>query len=252
VQPAWDAYFALGRLTVGPAGSAHRGEGWFALITGEQSAELNICALTPGAGAGDVDALSALLGRDLPAVVFRSEFADPGATGRLERLGFQTAEEPEALMVCRRPAAQAAGPFVVRRAAEEELVHGVRISSEAHEVGAGMLERTLARTPADAIELWLAWEGDEPVSAVWLLQRDGVIAVRSMMTPPRHQRRGAGRAVLTTALAETWADDTRFAVLLSTPAGRRLYEATGFAVVDTITTSFRGIDQAQLEAIGQR
>ena len=27
-----------------------------------------------------------------------------------------------------------------------------------------MLERTLARTPRDMMELWLAWDGDEPVS----------------------------------------------------------------------------------------
>jgi GNAT superfamily N-acetyltransferase len=252
VQPAWDAYFDLGRLAIGPAGSAHRGDRWFALITGERSAELNICALTPGAGVSDVDAVIGVLDDDLPAVVFRSELADAHTTVQLERRGFQTAREPESLMVCRRPAEQVPALFMVRRASGGELAHGVRISSEAHELSAGMLERTLARAPVDAVELWLAWEGDEPVSAVWLLRRDGVIAVRSMMTPRRHQRRGAGRAVLTTALAETWAPGTRFAVLLSTPAGRRLYESIGFAVVDNITTSFRGIDQAQLEAIGQR
>ena len=114
-----------------------------------------------------------------------------------------------------------------------------------------MLERTLARTPRDVIELWLAWDGAEPISAVWLLRGDGVIGVWSMTTLRRHQRRGAGRALLTAALADTWSPDTRFAVLMATPAGRRLYESVGFSAADEVTTSFRGVDEALLEAIGQ-
>ena len=86
---------------------------------------------------------------------------------------------------------------------------------------------------------------------MWLLRADGVIGVWSMTTPRRHQRRGAGRALLTAALAEAWSPDTRFAVLMATPAGRRLYESVGFSAADEVTTSFRGVDEALLEAIGQ-
>ena len=190
----WDAYFDLGRLTIGPAGSARRGDGWFAMVSGEQSAELNMCSLTPGAGVGAVDELVDVLGPDLPAVIFRSQLADPATTSRLEQLGFSTAEQREPLMVCRQPPAATGGPFRIRRATEDEIGDGIAISSEAHEVDRGMLERTLARTPREMMELWLAWDGDEPISAVWLLCGSGVIGVWSMMTPRRHQRRGAGRA----------------------------------------------------------
>ena len=251
MQAPWNAYFALGRMTIGPAGSARRGDGWFALVSGEQSAELNMCALTPGAGAAAVEELVGVLGPDLPAVVFRSQLADPDTTTRLEHLGFSTAQAHEPLMVCLRPPAPTAGSFRIRRAVEDEIPRGIAISSEAHEVDRDMLERTLARTPRDVMELWLAWDGAEPISAVWLLRGDGVIGVWSMMTPRRHQRRGAGRALLTAALANTWSPDTRFAVLIATPAGRRLYESTGFAAADEVTTSFRGIDEALLDAIGQ-
>ena len=154
-------------------------------------------------------------------------------------------------MVCVRPPAPTAGPFRIRRAAEDEIDRGIAISSEAHEVDRDMLERTLARTPRDVIELWLAWDGAEPISAVWLVRGDGVIGVWSMMTPRRHQRRGAGRALLTAALADAWSSETRFAVLIATPAGRRLYESIGFAAADEVTTSFRGVDGALLDAIGQ-
>jgi hypothetical protein len=73
VQGPWNAYFALGRTTIGPAGSARRGDGWFAMVSGEQSAELNMCGLTPGADAAAPDELVGVLGPDLPAVVFRSQ-----------------------------------------------------------------------------------------------------------------------------------------------------------------------------------
>ena len=210
-----------------------------------------MCALTPGAGEAAADELVGALGPDLPAVVFRSELADPGTTTRLEQLGFSTAQEREPLMVCTRPPAPTAGPFRIRRAAADEIDHGIAISAEAHEVDRDMLDRTLARTPRDVLDLWLAWDGDEPISTVWLLCGDGVIGVWSMMTPRRHQRRGAGRALLTAALAEAWSPDTRFAVLIATPAGRRLYESVGFAAADEVTTSFRGVDEALLDAIGQ-
>ncbi|MGH3140825.1 MAG: GNAT family N-acetyltransferase, partial [Gaiellales bacterium] len=228
-------------MTIGPAGSARRGDGWFAMVSGEQSAELNMCSLTPGAAVEAVDELVDVLGPDIPAVVFRSQLADPATTSRLEQLGFSTAEQREPLMVCQRPPAPTESSFRIRRATEDEIGDGIAISSEAHEVDRGMLERTLARTRRDVIELWLAWDGDEPVSAVWLLRDDGVIGVWSMMTPRRHQRRGAGRALLTAALAGTWSPQTQFAVLIATPAGRRLYESVGFAAADEVTTSFRGI-----------
>ena len=132
-------------MTIGPAGSARRGDGWFALVSGEQSAELNMCALTPGAGVAAAEELVGVLGPDLPAVIFRSQLADPGTTTRLEQLGFSTAQEREALMVCLRPPAPVAGPFHIRRAAEDEIDHGIAILSDAHEVGRDMLE---ARSPA--------------------------------------------------------------------------------------------------------
>jgi hypothetical protein len=137
---------------IGPA----RG-GWFALVSGEQSADLNLCALTPEARVEAADELVGVLGPDLPAVIFRSQLADPGTTTRLEQLGFSTAQDPEPLMVCLRPPAPADAPFRIRRASEHEIDHGIAISSEAHEVGRAMLKRTLARTPRDVMQLWLAW-----------------------------------------------------------------------------------------------
>ena len=78
-----------------------------------------------------------------------------------------------------------------------------------------------------------------------------MLGVLEMMTPARHQRRGAGRALLTHALAAKWRDDTEFAVLLATPAGRRLYESIGFVASDEVITRLRGLEDEVLAAIGQ-
>ena len=99
--------------------------------------------------------------------------------------------------------------------------------------------------------MWLAWDGGEPISVVWIVHHEDVLGVMEMMTPARHQRRGAGRALLTHALAAEWRDDTEFTVLLATPAGRRLYESVGFETSDEVMTRFRGLDDAVLAAIGQ-
>lgn len=72
-----------------------------------------------------------------------------------------------------------------------------------------------------------------------------------MMTPKRHQGRGAGRAILTTALAATWSPATSQALLLATPAGRPLYESVGFEAIDESLTCYRGLESTVLEAIGQ-
>ena len=48
-----------------------------------------------------------------------------------------------------------------------------------------------------------------------------------------------------------WRDDTEFAVLLATPAGRRLYESIGFEADDEVMTRFRGLEDELLAAIGQ-
>jgi len=251
---AWRAYLDVARLVFvpGPGGAVHRGEGWFAMVSGEHNAELNVCALTPGAPPGAVDELVAVLGPELPAIVFRSQHAAAGLSGRLEQRGFTTAEVREPLMTCARPPAPEASGFRVAAATGEgELRQGIAIAAEAHAIEPGMLERTIMHAPRERVELWIAWDGEEPISVVWLARHLRTIGVMSMMTVPRHQRRGAGRALLTAALARSWTDATDRALLVATPAGRRLYEPMGFAAIDEVTTSFRGVDQQLLDTIGQ-
>ena len=232
-----------------PAGT-HRGAGWFAALSGQDHAELNVCGLAPDATVASAEELLDVVG-SLPCVVFTSEHADRAARAVLVAAGFEVATVPEPLMWCAERPIVAAGSFAVAPAAPEQVVHAIALTAEAHHIEAGLLEASIGLAAGSRAEPWLAWDGDDPVSSVWLVTVAGAIGVDEMMTPSRHQRRGAGRQLLSTALADRWTPETTGALLLSTVAGRRLYESIGFAAVDEVITCFRGIDDDLLEAIGQ-
>lgn len=86
-----------------------------------------------------------------------------------------------------------------------------------------------------AMSVHLARDGADALSTCWIW-RDGPLAyVAAMATSPDHQRRGAGRAVLTQALAEHAATGATAASLIASDAGRPLYEQIGFRTVDRST-----------------
>jgi ribosomal protein S18 acetylase RimI-like enzyme len=74
------------------------------------------------------------------------------------------------------------------------------------------------------------------VSCVFVTRVESTLGFFDMMTPPRHRRRGAARAVLTQALKDAAAEgDTIDSIVFwSTPLGRPLYESLGFVVADTL------------------
>jgi GNAT superfamily N-acetyltransferase len=244
-----DIEFAF-RTAARPDG-ALRGDGWFAAVTGQDHSGLNICGLRPDATPESAAALVSVLGQ-IPAVVFTSEHVSAEARDVLLAEDFAVAGLPEPLMWCAACPAPVAGPFRVEPAAAEQVGPAIRLIAEAHRIDQAMLDATIGAAAADGIaEPWIAWDDADPVSTVWLVMAGGVVGVNEMMTPPRHQRRGAGRQLLSTALAARWTPATTGAVLLSTVAGRRLYESVGFTVIDEVITCHRGVDDDLLEAIGQ-
>lgn len=252
----WEAYATLSTLVSGagrPDG-VHRGEGWFAALSHAPSAELNLCGLDPRATAAGVAELVAALGPDLPAVVFTSAAVPGDVRGVLLDAGFETASVPEPLMRCDRPPAPVAShTFRVAPATEaHEVDAALALTAEAHRIDRALIAATIGAAAAHGLaQPWLAWDGDEAVSTVWLVAQDGFVGVREMMTPTRHQRRGAGRCLLAAALAATWTPATEHALLLSTPAGRRLYASLGFHVADEVVTCYRGLEDDVKAAIGQ-
>jgi len=231
-----------------------RGDRWFCVLTCEQHTDVNQCILVPGARREDAEeVVSFVLGADVPAVVTVPPGSDEGVTAPLAASEMKPAPLPEALMWRdQEPVAQNTGFVVTRVRDQEDLEQAIAVKAEGHALDRGIATRVFGRdvSPTEDVSTWIAWDGDEPISVVWLTH-GARFGVWSMMTPPRHRGRGAARAALTTALAESWESSTEGAFLWATPAGRPLYDSLDFRPLDQFTVwVFRGDEAANL-AIGQ-
>jgi hypothetical protein len=230
------------------------GDHWFCVLTREQHTDVNQCILVPGARRDDAErVVSFIIDADVPAVVSVHSGSDETLTAPLAASEMKPAPLPEALMWCdTRPMTQNAGFVVTRAGNQEELELGIAVSAEGHAVEQGIAARVLTRdvSSTEDISTWITWDGNEPVSVVWLTHGER-IGVWEMMTPPRHRRRGAARAALTTALAESWESSTEGAFLWATPAGRPLYDSLRFRPIDEFIVWVLGGDEAANLAVGQ-
>ena len=252
----WDVYGRHGLALYGtPAFTFWQAPRTFALLTGEPNLDLNVCNLAPGATAGDAAALLAVIDRAgaPPTVVPVSTRAQPEASDALREAGF-VAIGPEVAM-WRPPFAVEPnpGPFTVRRAVGAADIAAVsQVIAEAHGTAPDLVERVfdLDGLAAGRISCWVAWDGDEAAAAGWITSGEGFLGVWEMMTSPRHRRRGAARAVLTTALAAHAADGDQGTLLWASPMGRPLYESLGFVTFDDVVPWIRGGTEEELAMIG--
>jgi hypothetical protein len=229
------------------------GNRWLAVVSGGDHPDLNPAVLLPGATSADARALlAALADAGVPGLISLPDTADPGAAAELRAGGYVAAPLPEALMRCTVRPGRADGGFRVARVRDRgELDIAIAVAAEAHVVDVASAQRTLRRDvrEGEGVGTWIAWDGDDPVSVVWLTTGDH-IGVWSMMTPVRHRRRGAGRAVLTGALDDVWSGTTRAALLWATPAGRPLYESVGFRPVTEGISWVPAGFEAEVTALG--
>jgi hypothetical protein len=260
--PSEDFWQIFGRHLIryrdpGLALDVDSGPGRFAVLTGLPDVELNIAGLHRPAGAAEAAALVDRIDRvGAPALVFVSGDADPAIRGVLAAHGFEPTLLAEPLMW--RPGASpppdAGSAFAIRRVADEHDLAGLVLVLEAAitlppEVS--QRQFALERLVGDGLGAWLAWDGDQPVSAVTLSWDAEACGVWEMMTMPAQRRRGAARATLVAALGAVLQPTIAGSVLVSTPLGRPMYEGLGFVAVDESTTWTRGASAADLARIGQ-
>lgn len=91
----------------------------------------------------------------------------------------------------------------------------------------------LARGDEGPLSMWLLEEAGEVVSTVTVTRIDDIAGLWSMATPPQHERKGYGRALLASVLAEAQRDGATLGLLGATPAGFPLYAATGWTTQET-------------------
>ena len=255
LQKSWESFASLCVDFYAAGVEAERvlSDGWFAALSRMSSAELNVCGLSSRASNKSASDLTQVMGTEQPGIVFTSEHLTPASRRVLTDAGFVTGETSEPLMRCRyRPEARPSKFSVSRCETAGNLKVALRVTSEAHTVDLDLLDASIGQAARlGAAQVWLARDDGQPVSTVWICRSGSSIGVMEMMTPKRHQGRGAGRAVLTAALAATWSTATSEALLLATPAARHLYESVGFEAIDECLTCYRGLEDSVLEAIGQ-
>ncbi len=253
VDGVWADAAALTGRFYAAEGRQLAGAGWFASLSSLPTTELNVCGLDATADGRSGAELVAALGPELPALVFTSIAAADSARQELVDVGFDVTPVLEPVMCSRTRPVPAAGPFQISRCSTAaDLDAALDLTAAAHQVPRHFLSTSIGGTAtAGRASVWLARDGDEPVSTVWFTRVGACLGVMEMMTPPEHQGRGAGRALLSHALHSEWDDSVERSVLLGTPAGRRLYESLGFVAVDESLSCVRGLDDAVRDAIGQ-
>lgn len=81
-------------------------------------------------------------------------------------------------------------------------------------------------------QTWLLEDEGLVVSSVTTCRTDDVVSVWVMGTPERFARRGFGRALLASVLAEARRDGAALGLLGATPSGLPLYESTGWVTFE--------------------
>jgi GNAT superfamily N-acetyltransferase len=86
-------------------------------------------------------------------------------------------------------------------------------------------------TPTAGFETWIAWGDAGPMSTVTVTPTGDTAGISLMATPPEHQRKGSGRALLTSVIEDYRSRGVTRFHLGATEAGRPLYASLGFVTI---------------------
>jgi GNAT superfamily N-acetyltransferase len=82
------------------------------------------------------------------------------------------------------------------------------------------------------VQVWTLVEDDDLKSCVATITVDGVIVGWSMATPPRYQRQGLGRRLLTAVLRRVASEGPSWSLCYASSQGEPLYRMLGFEVLE--------------------
>jgi hypothetical protein len=260
VERLWRRYSNHAELVFrgGPRPTSHATARSFVATSGADHVDLNQAALFGNASVQDARELAArVVDARVPCLLSCSGGVVERVAPTLLAAGFQRLPTREALFQqAGPPPPPGPSPFAVRRVrSAADVVAMSSIFVEAHGYDAGLIVRMYGERVGvdDGFSAWIAWDGDEPVSFTIVTESAASLALWDVMTPVRHRRRGAARAVISHALAEAAAatsnriEQTFF---WATPLGRPLYESMGFAVADDIDAWTLGASPEDLAAVG--
>lgn len=255
----WRTYgrHAEAMLSAGPSTAAIRSDQHFVALSGAPHVDLNQAVIFGDGDRRTADAIVASVqAADVPCLLGVSSTVHDDVGDALRAGGFDAMTQREAMFHADEPPAVGPSAFQVRRVrSAEDRAGAQRVLLETHDYHPDLVAAMWGSALLDRPDVggWVAWDGDEPVSSAYVTRVGRSLGVFDMMTPPRHRRRGAGRAVLATALAEAWTwggTDADYVAFWASPAGRPMYESMGFAVADDVDVWTFGASPEDLAAVG--
>lgn len=224
------------QMSAAPGAELHMTRRCILALTDETSADHNrlILGADPDVEGFLIRSVGRAKERDRPLVALMAPAVAEALAPRATQLGL-TAVGAAPLMVLRPDVAvQPTRPIKVVRALGSELVGvaGDLIAAafdEPRDVIARCIEVSI--TPTSGVETYVAWDEDRPVCTVSLTLTGDTAGVTLMATPPKHQGKGMGRALLTHVIDDYRRRGVARFHLGATEAGRPLYTSLGFDLV---------------------
>jgi GNAT superfamily N-acetyltransferase len=206
-------------------------------LTGERVADLNMLLMGPPTPDSTVfldEALASADARGLELLALMAPSAAKVLAKAAERGGLAPAGAVP-LMVLRDAADVRLGkPCRIERATRPEMA---RIAGDLSAAAFSLPRDAVARamepgiTAASAADVYVAFDGETPMSSVTVTRSGDTAGIWTMSTPPQHQGKGMGRAVLSRVIARLRDDGVRRFYLFATAAGFPLYVSLGFVTV---------------------
>lgn len=227
----------VAQMSAAPGFELHMTRSCVLGLTAEPLADFNMLTLgaDPDAEGFLTRSIARARERKLPLLAMMSPQVAPALAPVATRLGL-TAAGTAPLMVLRPGAAVGAPvrpsrPVKVTRALGPELV-GIAgdLAAAAFDVPRDAVARCIdvGVTATAGVETYIAWGDDGPMSAVSVTPTGNTAGISLMATPPQHQRKGMGRALLTQVMDDYRRRGIERFYLTATEAGRPLYASLGF------------------------
>jgi GNAT superfamily N-acetyltransferase len=205
-------------------------------LSGEPVADLNMMFVgdEPAAERFLTDAVARAAERALPLLAALSPRVGEALAPVAERAGLIAAGTLPLMVLHASAPVQLGKPCQVERALSSQAVKTAGdLVAAAFDLPRASVANALdaSLTETAGAEAYVALNDGAAMSAVTVTRTGATAGVWCMATPPEHQGKGMGRALLSRVIDRLQRQGVDRFFLLATPAGRPLYESLGFALV---------------------
>ena len=201
-------------------------------LSGQTAADLNMIFLSRDASREEfAESLEAVRLKAVDTILVVEEEADAVQEWAAEAGLHEVGQMP--LMERHAGEVSPASDFVVRLGSAKDMNQAMHLAAAAFSLGEAASVAAMPSTflEVEGNDLWLAEEQGEPIGIGVFIRTGEHVGVYTMGTPPPHQRRGIGGAILNSAMAHYQERGVKRFTLGATEKGYSLYERVGFQVI---------------------